>query len=138
MFTLNHEKCTGFQYFNAENIRYTYLAVLHSSCFYGCIANDPKTVQCRTMFESSHFESGVWIGHSGDKAQQSCLVAAEVSVADTRLQVKSLVSIWASSIDCNPLGTPVLLQGIPKYTQLRFLTTWWLDSKGQYLSSGVK
>jgi hypothetical protein len=30
MFTLNHEKYTGFQRFNAENVRYTYLAVLYT------------------------------------------------------------------------------------------------------------
>lgn len=49
MFTLNHEKCTGSQYFNAGDIRYTYLTVLHSPRFYGCITNEPKKVWCRTM-----------------------------------------------------------------------------------------
>lgn len=64
-------------------------------------------------------------GTVGTRHSQSCLAATEFSIGATKAAVKSLVFIWASRVDGDRLGSPVLLHhGV----QWSFLTAWWLGS----------
>lgn len=71
MFTLNHEKYTGSQHFNAENIRYTYLAILYTLPVSMTAEQMTPRHHSAEKYFNAHVvrESGVWTGHIGDKTQ---------------------------------------------------------------------
>jgi len=89
------------------------------------------------LMRSVSLESGQ--STMGTRCSRSCLVATEISVVDTKAAGEVKGSIQESGGGGEHLGASVLLQqGVPVHTQLSFLMTWWLDSKGRYLSSRAR